>query len=87
MYLTAIISADVAMIADITNVIVLKFENTVNARTQPTQEIMINNSIAFFIILYYTKDTGQGSFLPVPLPFPFWFARLFRSGFLFALFN
>lgn len=46
------------MIADITNVIVLKFENTVNARTQPTQEIMINNSIAFFIILYYTKDTG-----------------------------
>lgn len=51
-------NADVAVIADIINVINLKFDNTVKARTQPTQEMIINNSIAFFIILYYTKDTG-----------------------------
>ena len=44
------------------NTINLNSENIVKARTQPTQEMIINKSIDFFIILYYTKDTRSGEF-------------------------
>ena len=67
------------------NTINLNSENIVKARTQPTQEMIINKSIDFFIILYYTKDTRSGEFPPRSFTVSVFVCETFSERFSFCL--
>lgn len=74
-----------AATADMINTINLKLENTVKARAQPTQAMIINKSIDFFIVLYYTKDTRSGEFPPHPFTVSVFAWSAFSERFSFCL--